>query len=68
MGYAELIKTLEALPEARRAEIFDFAEFLAARCGIDKQNTRCEEPPPSVAGRCTRPPVERQGRLHRHEA
>jgi hypothetical protein len=32
MGYAELIKTLESLPPERRAEVFDFAEFLAARC------------------------------------
>jgi hypothetical protein len=32
MGYAELIKTLENLPPERRAEVFDFADFLAARC------------------------------------
>ncbi|MDD5297497.1 MAG: hypothetical protein PHU46_11345 [Rhodocyclaceae bacterium] len=32
MGYAELIKTLENLPPDRRAEVFDFGEFLAARC------------------------------------
>lgn len=32
MGYTELIKVLESLPSERRAEVFDFAEFLAARC------------------------------------
>lgn len=33
MGYAELISKLEALPRDKRAEVFDFVEFLAARCG-----------------------------------
>lgn len=32
MGYAELINKLEALPREKRAEVFDFVEFLAARC------------------------------------
>lgn len=32
MGYAELISKLEALPLEKRAEVFDFVEFLAARC------------------------------------
>ena len=32
MGYAELISKLEALPIEKRAEVFDFVEFLAARC------------------------------------
>jgi hypothetical protein len=32
MGYAELISKLEALPREKRAEVFDFVEFLAARC------------------------------------
>lgn len=32
MGYAELISKLEALPVEKRAEVFDFVEFLAARC------------------------------------
>lgn len=36
MGYAELIKILEGLPPQRRAEVFDFAEFLAARCHQDQ--------------------------------
>lgn len=29
MGYAELILTLEQLPEAKQAEVLDFARFLA---------------------------------------
>ena len=33
MGYAELISKLEALPREKRVEVFDFVEFLAARCG-----------------------------------
>lgn len=33
MGYAELITKLESLPREKRAEVFDFVEFLAARCG-----------------------------------
>jgi hypothetical protein len=37
MGYAELIKTLENLPPERRAEVFDFGEFLAARCRQEEQ-------------------------------
>jgi len=32
MGYAELISKLEALPRDKRAEVFEFVEFLAARC------------------------------------
>ena len=34
MGYAELIKTLQALPEDKRAEVFDFVEYLASRYGV----------------------------------
>lgn len=33
MGYAERISKLGALPRDKRAEVFDFVEFLAARCG-----------------------------------
>lgn len=33
MGYAELISRLESLPRDKQAEVFDFVEFLAARCG-----------------------------------
>jgi hypothetical protein len=32
MGYAELIEKLQALPVDKRDEVFDFVEFLAARC------------------------------------
>lgn len=35
MGYAELIEKLKALPADKQAEVFDFVEFLAARCGKD---------------------------------
>lgn len=34
MGYAELINKLESLPRDKQAEVFDFVEFLAARCGV----------------------------------
>jgi hypothetical protein len=33
MGYAELIEQLQTLPEDKRAEVFDFVAFLAARFG-----------------------------------
>ena len=33
MGYAELINRLESPPRDKQAEVFDFVEFLAARCG-----------------------------------
>lgn len=31
MSFAELIEHLQALPQAKQAEVFDFVEFLAAR-------------------------------------
>lgn len=31
-GYAELIEKLQILPPEKQAEVFDFVEFLAARC------------------------------------
>jgi hypothetical protein len=31
MGYAELIAKLRALPANKRAEVFDFVEFLSSR-------------------------------------
>lgn len=31
MGYAQLLEVLENLPPERRAEVLDFAQFLAAR-------------------------------------
>jgi len=33
MGYAELIERLQALPQEKQAEVFDFVEFLSARVG-----------------------------------
>lgn len=34
MGYAELIERLQALPQDKQAEVFDFVEFLSARSGV----------------------------------
>jgi len=31
MGYADLIRHLQALPESKQAEVFDFVEFLVER-------------------------------------
>lgn len=31
MGYAELISSLQVLPEAKQAEVFDFVAFLLQR-------------------------------------
>lgn len=31
MGYAELIETIQNLPQDKQAEVFDFVEFLAAK-------------------------------------
>ncbi|MFA5825109.1 MAG: hypothetical protein WC825_03940 [Gallionellaceae bacterium] len=44
MGYAELISKLDALPREKQAEVFDFVEFLSARCGTstDKPLTHAE--------------------------
>jgi hypothetical protein len=33
MGYAELIERLQGLPQDKQIEVFDFVEFLSARCG-----------------------------------
>lgn len=33
MGYAELIERLQALPQDKQIEVFDFVEFLSTRCG-----------------------------------
>ncbi|MCK9389754.1 MAG: DUF2281 domain-containing protein [Sulfuritalea sp.] len=33
MGYAELIERLQALPQDKQTEVFDFVEFLSARSG-----------------------------------
>ena len=34
MGYAELIARLQALPQDKQTEVFDFVEFLSARFGV----------------------------------
>ena len=33
MGFSELIEKLQALPVDKRAEVFDFVDFLTARFG-----------------------------------
>jgi hypothetical protein len=35
MGYAELLLTLEQLPEEKQAEVLDFAKFLAQRAASE---------------------------------
>ncbi len=35
MGYAELIERLQALPQDKQTEVFDFVEFLSARFGSE---------------------------------
>lgn len=35
MGYAELIEKLRALPADKRAEVFDFVEFLSSRTATE---------------------------------
>ncbi len=44
MGYAELISKLEALPREKQAEVFEFVDFLAERCGTsaDEPHKRAE--------------------------
>lgn len=39
MGFAELIATIQTLPKDRQAEVFDFVEFLVARCGTQAGRT-----------------------------
>jgi hypothetical protein len=36
MGYAELILTVEQLPEEKQAEVLDFAKFLAQQTAREK--------------------------------
>ena len=36
MGLAELIETIQTLPAAKQAEVFDFVEFLAQRNSTDQ--------------------------------
>ncbi|PWC39050.1 DUF2281 domain-containing protein [Azospirillum sp. TSO35-2] len=42
MGYAELIEKLQALPEDKQAEVFDFVEFLAARFAASKTGGKAD--------------------------
>lgn len=37
MGYADLIRTLQTLPQDKQAEVFDFVDFLAARARVEWQ-------------------------------
>lgn len=37
MGYAELIERLQALPQDKQAEVFDFIEFLSRRGGSSEK-------------------------------
>lgn len=37
MGYAELIERLQALPQDKQAEVFDFVEFLSHRSGVGEK-------------------------------
>ena len=44
MGYVELINKLETLPREKQAEVIEFVDFLAERCGTssDKPLKRAE--------------------------
>lgn len=35
MSYAELIEKLQILPPEKQVEVFDFVEFLTARCAAE---------------------------------
>lgn len=43
MGYAELIETLQNLPQDKRAEVFDFVEFLAAKSRVNSVSLKAPE-------------------------
>ena len=55
MGYAELIHTLEQLPEDKQAEVLDFAKFLAQR--VQKQEVQPKTLAESSMARWIREPV-----------
>jgi hypothetical protein len=40
MDYAELIETLQQLPEDKQAEVLDFAQFLAQKAKKDEPQVR----------------------------
>lgn len=68
MSYAELIEKLQALPEAKQAEVFDFIEFLANRNQVrpSQDKTLAES---SLASLITQPQaVADFGPLSRDEA
>jgi hypothetical protein len=44
MGYGELIKTLQALPEDKRTEVFDFVQYLASRYGTSISPSEWSDP------------------------
>ena len=58
MGYAELIRTLERLPTERQAEVFDFDEFLAARCHAANESGAGTGLPPDALVELLSHPIE----------
>jgi len=56
MSYAELIEKLQALPEAKQAEVFDFVDFLANRNQVNRgqEKTIAES---SLASLITQPQI-----------
>jgi len=40
MSYAELIEKLQALPESKQTEVFDFVEFLANRNQVEREQQK----------------------------
>ena len=51
MGYAELIERLQALPQDKQTEVFDFVEFLAMRNkSMEKQSAHSEWTDAEFAG------------------
>lgn len=56
MGYAELIRTLEQLPEDKQMEVLDFAKFLAQRVA-QKEKTPLKTMAESSLARWIREPV-----------
>lgn len=49
MGYAELLRTVQALPKEKQSEVFDFVTFLAARCGVATETVHAEWTEPEFA-------------------
>jgi hypothetical protein len=50
MGYAELIERLQALPQDKQAEVFDFVEFLSRRSGTGAGGPQAEWTDAEFAG------------------